>query len=59
MRIKAHIFIAFGMLLIAIFTVRAFEALQKPGIGGQELYVVGGYILAACLIHKGWSLRRS
>lgn len=57
MRMKAHIFIACGIVLITIFSIRGIEALQKPGIGGQEFYILGGFVLAACLVKKGWSLR--
>ena len=50
---KHHIMIAFGVLMAAIFSYQGAIALTEPGIGGKELYMAGGLILAAWLIYGG------
>lgn len=56
---KAHIFISMGLLFAAIFFYRGLEALGEPGLGLQELYILGGFLIAGLLIHAGWKERKS
>jgi len=50
---KHHIMIALGLLMAAIFAYQGALALLEPGLGGSEVYVVGGLILAGWLIFGG------
>jgi hypothetical protein len=56
---KSHLFIAIGLLIGAIFMMRGLEALAEPGIGLRELYIIGGFLIAAALIRTGWRDRKS
>jgi len=51
---KAHLFISTGLLIAAIFVTRGLKALRAPGIGLQDCYVFGGFIIAAFLVRAGW-----
>lgn len=55
---KHHIMIALGLLMAGIFSYQAAFALQSPGLGLWELYLLGGLILAAAIIRKGLIERR-
>lgn len=55
---KAHIFIAIGLLIAAIFFMRGLEALDEPGLGWREGYILGGFIVAGMLIRAGIKERR-
>ena len=52
---KHHIMIALGLLLLVIFGIRLFSAVAQPGIGFDELYCIGGLILAGWLIKGGFA----
>lgn len=56
---KSHLFISVGLLLVAIFIMRGLEALNEPGIGLRELYILGGFWVAGLLVHAGWKERKS
>lgn len=56
---KSHLFISVGLLLAAIFIMRGLEALNEPGLGMLELYVLGGFLVAGLLIHAGWKERKA
>ena len=56
---KAHIFISVGLLFTAIFFIRGLEALNDPGYGLKELYILGGFIISGLLIHAGWKERKA
>jgi len=59
---KHHIMIALGLSMAAIFAYQGALALIEPGIGGKEVYVAGGLILAGWLIYAGlaeWRAARS
>lgn len=56
---KAHLFISVGLLFAAIFFIRGLEALKEPGLGLQELYILGGFLVSGLLIHAGWKERRA
>jgi len=56
---KAHLFISAGLLIAGIFIWRGLEALNAPGIGLKELYILGGFIVAGLLIHNGLRERKS
>ena len=59
LNMKSHLFIAIGLLIGAIFTMRGLEVLVEPGIGLRELYIIGGFVIAAVLIRTGWRDRKS
>ena len=59
LRMKAHLFIASGLLIAAIFFMRGLEALSEPGLGLREVYIVGGFLLAGFLIHAGLKERKA
>jgi len=50
---KAHLFIAAGLLVAAIFLIRGLEALAEPGLGFKEAYILGGFAIAGLLIRFG------
>lgn len=56
---KSHLFISSGFLIAAIFFMRGMEALNEPGLGLLELYVLGGFCVAGLLIHAGWKERKA
>ena len=56
---KAHFFISFGLLIAAIFFIRGLEALDEPGLGFREVYILGGFGVAGLLIHTGWKERKT
>ena len=56
---KAHLFMSSGLLIAAIFFMRGLEVLNEPGFGLQELYILGGFIIAGCLVYAGWKERCS
>lgn len=56
---KSHLFIASGLLFAAIFFMRGLEALNEPGLGLREVYILGGFLVAALLIHAGWKERKA
>ena len=56
---KSHLFIASGMLIAAIFFMRGLDALSEPGFGLREIYILGGFLAAGLLIHRGWKDRKS
>ena len=53
---KSHLFISFGLLIAAIFFMRGLEALNEPGLGLREVYILGGFLVAGLLIHAGLKL---
>lgn len=55
---KHHIMIALGLLMTVIFGYRMADAILTPGLGGLELYLAGGLILAGWLIFAGLKERR-
>lgn len=56
---KAHLFIALGLLIAAIFFMRGLEALSEPGLGLLEVYILGGFLFAGFLVHAGLKERRA
>lgn len=56
---KSHLFISSGLLIAAIFFMRGLEALAEPGLGGREVYILGGFLVAGLLIYAGWKERKS
>jgi len=56
---KSHLFIAFGLLIAAIFFMRGLEALNEPGLGLREVYILGGFLVAGLLFHVGWKERKT
>lgn len=44
--------------MAAVFSLRLANAITAPGIGGTELYLFGGLIIAAALIFSGLKERR-
>ena len=55
---KSHLFIAFGLLIAAIFFMRGMEALNEPGLGLREVYILGGFLVAGLLVRAGWKERK-
>ena len=55
---KAHLLIAFGLLIGAIFVARGLEALNEPGFGLRELYVIGGFVIASLVVRLGLKARK-
>ncbi len=51
---KSHLFISVGLLLAAIFFMRGLEALNEPGLGLREVYILGGFFVAGLLVRAGW-----
>lgn len=56
---KSHLFISAGLLVAAIFIMRAMDALVEPGLGLLEVYIVGGFFVAGLLVHAGLKDRRA
>ena len=56
---KSHLFISIGLLLAAIFIMRGLEALNEPGLGLRELYILGGFLVAGLLVREGWKERKA
>ena len=56
---KAHLFISFGLLFVAIFFMRGMDALMEPGLGLREIYILGGFLVAGLLIRAGWKERKT
>ncbi len=57
--VKSHIFISSGLLIAAIFLMRGLEALNEPGLGLREVYILGGFVVAGLLVHAGWKERKA
>jgi len=51
---KSHIFMSSGLLIAAIFLMRGLDALSEPAWGWHEIYVLGGFLIAALLFYVGW-----
>ena len=56
---KSHLFISSGLLIAAIFVMRGLEALNEPGLGVREIYILGGFVVAGFLVHAGWKERKA
>jgi len=56
---KSHLLIATGLLIAAIFLIRSLEALNDPGLGLREVYILGGFLVAGLLIHAGLKERNA
>ena len=56
---KAHVFMASALLIAAIFFMRGLEAMAKPSLGLQEVYILGGFMLATFLFNTGWKERKA
>jgi len=56
---KSHLLIATGLLIAAIFLIRGLEALNDPGLGLREVYILGGFLVAGLLIHAGLKERKA
>lgn len=56
---KHHIMIALGLLMALVFGFRLANALAAPGLGGVELYLLGGLVIAGALIFFGLRERRA
>ena len=56
---KSHLIISFGLLIAAIFFMRGLEALNEPGLGLREIYILGGFLVAGLLIHTGLKERKA
>lgn len=52
---RAHLLLAIGLLILTIFAYRGANALMEPGIGWNELYVLGGLILGGWISFSGSS----
>lgn len=50
---KKHAYTVGGLLMLGIFLWRGVEALYTPGLGWQEIYVLGGLILAVVVLTIG------
>ncbi len=50
---RAHLTLAFGLLLAAIFAYRGANAILEPGFGLSELYVFGGLVFAGWFTFAG------
>ena len=57
-RVKSHLFISTGLLMAAIFFMRGMDALNEPGLGLREIYILGGFLVAGLLIHAGIKERK-
>ena len=55
---KSHLFIALGLTLGLIFVFQGFDAINTPGLGLREIYVLGGFVFAGLLIRQGWIDRK-
>lgn len=55
---KHHLMIALGLLMATVFSYRLANAMLAPGLGGAELYLFGGVVIAALLIFFGLKERR-
>jgi len=51
---KSHIFMSSGLLIASIFFMRGLEVLAEPSLGWQEVYILGGFFIAALLFYVGW-----
>ena|GEM_PF-6121271 len=56
---KAHIFIALGLLIAAIFFFHALDVVRNPSFGLWELYILGGFLVAGLMVRTGWLERRA
>lgn len=54
MAMISHLKIAFGLIIGGIFFWRGISAVSTPGLGFQELYVLGGFVFAGLIIRSGW-----
>lgn len=50
---KAHVMLALGLLLGAVFALRLAMAVAAPGFGWNEAYLAGGVALSAWLVMGG------
>ena len=50
---------ASALLMTAIFFMRGLDALAAPGLGLREVYILGGFSVAAILFHVGWKDRKA
>jgi len=48
-----HAYTILGLLMLGIFLWRGAEAIARPGLGLEEIYVAGGVILALVLTAMG------
>ena len=55
---KHHVFIAFGLTLGLIFVFQGLDAIRSPGMGLNEIYVLGGFIFSGLLIRQGLKDRK-
>tara|TARA_R110001583_G_scaffold194695_1_gene366285 strand:- start:657 stop:977 length:321 start_codon:yes stop_codon:yes gene_type:complete len=57
--LKAHVMMAFGLLMAAIYAVRLASGFSlSDGFGLGEAYLMGGLGLAGALLWSGWKERR-
>lgn len=56
---KAHVFMASALLMAAIFFMRGLEIFAEPGLGLQEIYVLGGFCIAVLLFRAGRKERKT
>ena len=52
---KHHIMFTAGLLMLAIFGARMAVALQEPGLGWNELYLLGGLAIAGFLLRGAYA----
>lgn len=50
---KKHVYTVGGLLMLGIFLWRGVSAIYTPGLGWEELYVLGGLILAVAVLTIG------
>ena len=50
---KKHVYTIFGLVMLGIFLWRGIEAIARPGLGLEEVYVAGGICLALVLTTMG------
>jgi hypothetical protein len=50
---KKHVYTIFGLLMLGIFLWRGAEAVARPGLGLEEVYIAGGVVLALVLTAMG------
>ena len=57
--LKAHVMMACGLLMAAIYAVRLASGFSlSDGFGLGEAYLIGGLGLAGALLWSGWKERR-
>ena len=57
--LKAHVMMACGLLMAAIYAVRLAAGFSlSDGFGLGEVYLIGGLGLAGALLWGGWKERR-